>query len=274
MDLRRDALEVLKETSRTFYIPISGLPPGLQEAVASAYLCMRAIDEIEDHPVLDNPTKAKLLRTISLTLQAAVDGFAIDAFTVGLSMHQHPLPEVTIRIREWALLAPESIAPRIWDATAAMADRMAYWAESNWKIRTESDLDRYTFSVAGAVGLLLSDLWAWYDGTQTNRAQALGFGRGLQAVNILRNHTEDVARGVDFFPEGWSAADMQAYARRNLTLADAYTKALPAGPALGFCQIPLTLAHGTLDALADGKDKLSRSDVIALIKQVTNMKGY
>ena len=46
MDLRREALEVLKETSRTFYIPISGLPPGLQEAVASAYLCMRAIDEI------------------------------------------------------------------------------------------------------------------------------------------------------------------------------------------------------------------------------------
>jgi farnesyl-diphosphate farnesyltransferase len=271
MDLRRDALEVLKETSRTFYIPISTLPPGLQEAVASAYLCMRAIDQIEDHPALDNPTKAKILRTISLTLQAAVDGFAIDAFTVGLNTH--PLPEVTIRIREWALLAPESIAPRIWEATAAMADRMAYWADHNWQIHTESDLDRYTFGVAGAVGLLLSDLWAWYDGTQTNRTQALGFGRGLQAVNILRNHNEDVVRGVDFFPDGWSAQMMQKYARRNLALADAYTNALPVGPALDFCQIPLTLAHGTLDALACGKDKLSRSDVIALIEQVTNLRG-
>jgi farnesyl-diphosphate farnesyltransferase len=271
MDLRRDALEVLKETSRTFYIPISTLPPGLQEAIASAYLCMRAIDQIEDHPALDNPTKAKILRTISLTLQAAVDGFAIDAYTVGLNTH--PLPEVTIRIREWALLAPESIAPRIWEATAAMADRMAYWADHNWQIHTESDLDRYTFGVAGAVGLLLSDLWAWYDGTQTNRTQALGFGRGLQAVNILRNHNEDVVRGVDFFPDGWSAQMMQKYARRNLALADAYTNALPVGPALDFCQIPLTLAHGTLDALACGKDKLSRSDVIALIEQVTNLRG-
>jgi farnesyl-diphosphate farnesyltransferase len=270
MDLRRDALEVLKETSRTFYIPIIHLPPGLQEAVTSAYLCMRSIDQIEDHPELDNPTKAKLLRTIGLTLQATVDGFAIDAFSVGLSTHQNLLPEVTVRIREWALLAPESIAPRIWDATAAMADRMAGWAECNWKIRTESDLDRYTFGVAGAVGLLLSDLWAWYDGTQTNRTHALGFGRGLQAVNILRNHSDDLARGVDFFPEGWSAENMQAYARRNLTLADAYTAALPAGPALDFCQIPLTLAHGTLEAIARGKDKLSRSDVLALIEQVTN----
>jgi farnesyl-diphosphate farnesyltransferase len=99
----------------------------------------------------------------------------------------------------------------------------------------------------------------------------LGFGRGLQAVNFLRNHTEDLGRGVDFFPEGWSAEDMQGYARRHLVLADAYTNALPAGPALDFCQIPLTLAHGTLDALAHGKDKLSRSDVLALIEQVRNM---
>ncbi|MBD2202056.1 phytoene/squalene synthase family protein [Calothrix sp. FACHB-1219] len=267
MDLRRDALQILKETSRTFYIPISILPSGLQEAVASAYLCMRAIDEIEDHPELDNPTKAQLLRTISLTLQAGVDGFAVDAFSSGFNGYENTLPEVTLGIREWSILAPEAIAPRIWDATAAMADRMAYWAEINWKITTESDLDRYTFGVAGAVGLLLSDLWAWYDGTQTNRTQAIGFGRGLQAVNILRNHTEDLKRGVDFYPQGWTAANMHEYARRNLALADAYTQSLGAGPALDFCQIPLTLAHGTLDALANGKEKLSRNDVLALLKQ-------
>ncbi|MFN6567928.1 phytoene/squalene synthase family protein [Dendronalium sp. ChiSLP03b] len=274
MDLRSDALQILKETSRTFYIPISILPPGLQEAVASAYLCMRAIDEIEDHPELDNFTKTKLLRIISSTLQAGVDGFAVDAFSVGFSEYENSLEEVTVRVREWSLLAPETIAPRIWDATAAMADRMAYWAERNWEIYTESDLDRYTFGVAGAVGLLLSDLWTWYDGTQTNRTQAIGFGRGLQAVNILRNHQEDKRRGVNFFPDGWSTTNLHDYARRNLVLADAYTKSLPPGPALDFCQIPLTLAHGTLDALANGREKLTRNEVIALIEQFisVNMK--
>lgn len=271
MDLRSDALQILKETSRTFYIPISILPPGLQEAVASAYLCMRAIDEIEDHPTLDNPTKAKLLRAISLTLQAGVDGFPVDAFTAGFNGYENTLEEVTLRIREWSLLAPETIAPRIWDATAAMSDRMAYWAINNWKVQTESDLDRYTFGVAGAVGLLLSDLWTWYDGTQTNRTLAIGFGRGLQAVNILRNHIEDLGRGVSFFPEGWNTANMQEYALRNLALADAYTQALPDGPALNFCQIPLTLAHGTIDAIANGKEKLSRSDVMALLEQINGL---
>ncbi|BDA70842.1 hypothetical protein RIVM261_063650 [Rivularia sp. IAM M-261] len=269
MDLRTDALELLKETSRTFYIPIVRLPRGLQEAVASAYLCMRAIDQIEDDSELDNQTKSKLLRNISLTLQAGVDGFAVDAFTEAFVGYENKLPEVTLRLREWLILAPETIAPRIWDATAAMSDRMAYWAERNWRIDDESDLDRYTFGVAGAVGLLLSDLWAWYDGTQTNRTLAIGFGRGLQAVNIIRNYSEDSVRGVTFTPKGWDANKLQAYARKNLALASAYNASLPPdSPALDFCQIPLTLAYGTLEAIAHGKEKLSRSDVVALLQQV------
>lgn len=272
MELRKDALEILKETSRTFYIPISGLPERLQDAVASAYLCMRAIDEIEDHPLLDNSVKGKLLRTISLKLQAQVDGSGLEDLAIALSTYHSPLPEVTLRIGEWALLAPASIAPRVWDATAAMSDRMAHWAESNWKVHTEADLDRYTFGVAGAVGLLLSDLWAWYDGTQTNRLHAIGFGRGLQAVNILRNHVEDRTRGVDFFPTGWDRERMEIYSRRNLKLADAYTQSLPLGPALDFCKLPLTLAYATLDALAHGQEKLSRSAVMALIEQVSASK--
>ena len=274
MSLRKDALEILKQTSRTFYIPISRLPLGLQEAVASAYLCMRAIDQIEDNPGLDNPTKAYLLQTVSLKLQAAVDGRALEELGLALNPHQSLLEEVTLRIGEWALLAPETIAPRIWDATAIMSDRMAYWATNNWKIQTEADLDRYTFGVAGAVGLLLSDLWLWYDGTQTNRSHALGFGRGLQAVNILRNHTEDKRRGVDFYPEGWSDEDLHRYARRHLSLADTYTKALMPGPALDFCKIPLALAYATLDALVLGEHKLSRRAVLALLEQVTSSPSH
>lgn len=265
------ALDLLKATSRTFFIPISLLPSGLQEAVASAYLCMRAIDQIEDHPGLNYAVKAKLLRLISLNLQAGTEASTVADFAEGLSDFEAHLEEVTLRIGEWALLAPSSVAPRIWDATAAMADRMAYWAERNWTVQTEADLNRYTFSVAGAVGLMLSDLWAWYDGTQTDRTQAIGFGRGLQAVNILRNHAEDLTRGVDFYPPGWADEDMQRYARRNLALADAYTEALPKGPALLFCRIPLALAHATLNTLSQGNEKLSRSDVMAIVTPLSQI---
>jgi farnesyl-diphosphate farnesyltransferase len=271
MSYGQDAFEVLKQTSRTFYIPISRLPRGLQEAVASGYLCMRAIDEVEDHPTLDNATKSVILREISQVFQSGVTGFTNQDFAHAFGSHAAELPEVSLRIGEWAAIAPDSIAPRIWEATAAMSDRMAYWADRNWEIQTEYDFDRYTFSVAGSVGLLLSDLWAWHDGTQTDRMQAIGFGRGLQAVNIIRNHGEDLERGVSFYPDGWTEDDVFTHARRNLALADEYTNGLPKGPAKEFCSLPLALAHATLKAMQHGLPKLSRSQVLAVVAQVTGL---
>lgn len=267
MDLRQSALTVLEETSRTFFIPINRLPDGLKEAVASGYLCMRAIDEVEDHPHLDLTTKAQILRQMSVNLQQGREDSCAEDFAIGLAPWKDQMPEVSWRLGDWAMLAPTDIAPRIWDATAAMADRMAYWAERNWDIKTEADLDCYTFSVAGAVGLMLSDLWAWFDGTQTNRLQAIGFGRGLQSVNILRNHQEDSQRGVTFYPKGWEHGDMHHYAKRNLALADAYTHGLKSGPVQDFCKLPLNLAHATLNALMLGQDKLTRDQVKSIVEE-------
>ena len=270
MNLRKNALEILQKTSRTFYIPISRLPKDLLEAVASAYLCMRAIDEIEDHGDLDNSTKAKLLRTISLNLQSGVENSKIEDFSAGLQSHALVLPEVTYRVGEWAILSNSTIAPRIWDATAAMAERMAYWAEINWKIETKCDLDRYTFSVAGAVGLLLSDLWAWYDGDSDRSQLCNWFWSRFTSSKYPPQPPRRFRSRSRFFSSRLDGAeDMQDYARYNLSLADTYTKSLPKGPALDFCQIPLTLAHGTLDVLALGRAKLSRSEVIALVHKVT-----
>lgn len=265
--LRQDALNILEATSRTFFIPISRLPPGLLEAVASGYLCLRAIDEIEDHPSLEARIKEELLRDISRSLQAADRGYHPCQLLVDDASYQSLLPEVTLRIVDWVRLAPDSFAPRIWDAVAAMADRMADWATCGWMVRSEADLDRYTFSVAGAVGLMLSDIWAWYDGTLTDRICAIGFGRGLQSVNILRNHQEDLARGVDFFPPGWKEPQMQAYSRRNLALGDAYLLELPPGPVSEFCRIPLALAHATLEGLAAGRQKLDRQEVLKIVSE-------
>ena len=270
MNLQQEAMRVLAETSRTFYDPIERLPDGLREAVASAYLCLRAIDEVEDHPHLERSDKANILQNISLLLQSQRSSEQFDhaGFAAAFRPYRDRLPEVTLRVGEWACFAPDPIAFRVWDITAAMADRMAYWATVGWRIATEADLDRYTFGVAGAVGLLLSDLWSWYDGTGSNRTQAIGFGRGLQTVNILRNRVEDLAGGKDFFPQNWHVAEMQAYARRNLLLADEYLQAFPDGPARNFCRLPLTLAHRTLDVLQNGHLKLSRREVMEIMQEV------
>ena len=264
MSLKRDATEVLRETSRTFYLSIVRLPTRIREAVMSSYLSLRAIDEIEDHPHLDKPTKIGLLCDISIEFQTRRN-HSKNHFSSMFKAYRDELPEVTNRLDDWTDMAPEAIAPCICDAVAAMAQRMAYWVDNDWRIRTKRDLDLYTFSVAGAVGVLLSDLWAWYDGTISRAGDAIGYGRGLQAVNILRNRHEDLARGVDFFPDGWTVDNFRLYAKRNLSRGDIYVGAFPPGPAREFCRVPQALAYATLDALARGEPKLSRSVVLELV---------
>ena len=139
---------------------------------------------------------------------------------------------------------------------------------NNWHITTVDDLDHYTFSVAGAVGLLICDVGGWFDGLQMHRSFAIQFGRGLQLVNILRNRSEDLRRGVDFFPQGWSVDRMHAYARKNLKDAEAYAQELPGSSFSYFLKIPLVLALATLDALARGEQKLSRTAVLRLVSSV------
>ena len=263
-----DLLRVLKETSRTFFIPISRLPLKMQQTIGSAYLCMRAIDEIEDHPSLNREAKSSILRKLSWALQAhlgTMESLNGSMQETVFASYQTILPEVTLRIGDWLTYAPAGIAPRIWDATIAMADRMAYWVENDWVIHTEADLNSYTFSVAGAVGLLICDIWTWFDGTQIDRMAAIHFGRGLQSVNILRNRQEDNQRGVNFFPYGWDEAQMFAYARKNLEQAKNSLKSIGHKTFRQMVEIPLALAEATLVALESGQTKLTRSQVLQIV---------
>jgi len=264
MPLELDAVEMLRHTSRTFYLSIVDLPPGIKEAVMASYLSLRALDEIEDHPTLQKQTKISLLCDISKCLQRHQANVP-RSVPLLLNAYGDELAQVTTRLDEWLNLATRSVRPHVLEATSAMARRMAYWVGNEWRINTKHDLDRYTFSVAGAVGVLLSQLWLWYDGTPSRRADAIRYGRGLQAVNILRNRTEDYARGVDFFPKGWTEEDFRVYAKANLLRGDDYVQGFPLGPARKFCQGPQALAYATLEALARGESKLSRAAVLDLV---------
>jgi farnesyl-diphosphate farnesyltransferase len=148
-----------------------------------------------------------------------------------------------------------------------MTDRMAYWVENDWTIQTEADLNSYTFSVAGAVGLLICDIWTWFDGTQVDRLAAIHFGRGLQSVNILRNREEDNQRGVNFFPSGWTEKQMFAYARKNIEQAKASIASISQQTFKHMVEIPLALAEATLQALENGQPKLTRSQVLQIVGQ-------
>ncbi|UCZ53584.1 phytoene/squalene synthase family protein [Bacillus shivajii] len=266
--LHNEAIEMLRDTSRTFFIPITHLPERLKEAVTGAYLCMRAIDEVEDHPELPADDKVKLLRSISETLQG--ESYK-DELAAIFKNYKHILPEVSLRLHDWITVCPKEALRNVLDSTSTMADGMASWVEKNFDIQTKKDLDDYTYYVAGLVGVMLSDLWKWYDNIETDKELAIAFGRGLQSVNILRNRDEDLDRDeVDFFPNGWGWDEMFRYARKNLAMADQYMESINNEKIQHFCQIPLALAHATLDAIAEGKEKISRTEVHDIVNKVVN----
>lgn len=266
--LEKDAMHVLKATSRTFYIPITLLKRELRLTVGSAYLCMRAIDEVEDHETLEAAVKEKILLETKQLLLADGD-FDDEAYQELLAPFAADLPEVTIRLGDWINVCPAGIVGKVQEYTAEMAGGMAAWVKKDWYIETVEDLDDYTYYVAGLVGVMLSEIWYWYDKTETDKDLAIGFGRGLQAVNILRNQHEDFAeRGVRFIPNGWDRNDVFDYARKNLDAGDRYLEDIRTKNITHFCKIPLSLAKRTLKAMEKGKEKMSRQEVEEVVAEV------
>lgn len=264
--LYKEAMQVLKETSRTFYIPITFLKNDLKMSVAAAYLAMRAIDEIEDHERLSNDVKFDLLTATSELLKETFDA---EAYETLLAPYADQLPEVSLRLADWLTFCPEGSRKIVQASTSEMSFGMAKWAKANWQVHTREDLDDYTYYVAGLVGTMLSELWAWGADIQTDRDLAIGYGRGLQAVNILRNQHEDMdERGVSFVPDDWTREDLFAYAEENLAKADLYMKDINKRTVLLFCRLPLALAHKTLKAMKDGREKMTRAEVEKTVEEV------
>lgn len=262
----KDAMRVLKETSRTFYIPITFLDKELKHTVASAYLVMRAIDEIEDHEEVENDTKHAILMQVSDLLKQPFDE---EQYLQLLAPVKDKMPEVTLRLGDWLRACPENTVHIVMNSAHEMAYGMAKWVKADWNIQTKEDLDDYTYYVAGLVGVMLSDIWEQSAGVKTDRDLAIGYGRGLQAVNILRNEQEDYdERGVSFLPDDWTRQDLFDYADENLAKADEYMKSINKKTILLFCRLPLALAHKTLKAMKNGREKISRQEVEETVEEV------
>src|SRR5699024_12532832 len=117
-NLHKEAMKMLKETSRTFYIPITLLGTTLKNTVGSAYLCMRAIDEIEDHETMDPVVKQQLLRTTSELLK---EPFNQKAYEDMVAPYRDVLPEGTMTLGDCVPICPEGILDTGHDYTRILA---------------------------------------------------------------------------------------------------------------------------------------------------------
>jgi len=208
---------ILKSVSRSFYLTIHFLPRPLRDPVSLAYLLARATDTIADTATIPADIRLTNLRDLARVIAGELDFKAIEK----------PMREVTARqtnSHERSLI--ENLRACFnWLEKMEPADRaeirevlktivkgqqldLERFGQPNRPraLHTSSELEEYTYLVAGCVGEFWTDLgfrhFPKFATRSPNEMTRLGieYGKGLQLINVLRDRAADLANGRDYLP--------------------------------------------------------------------------
>jgi farnesyl-diphosphate farnesyltransferase len=284
--------DLLRDTSRSFYLTLRVLPAKIRPQIGLAYLLARTTDTIADTAVVpldkrldalqdlrerimgnpgpapdfgdlaqhqDWPAERMLLERCGETL-AALDGF---------NSSDRQLIREVLRV----IISGQELDLRRFAGASA---------ENIIALANDGELDDYTYRVAGCVGEFWTKMCRahLFPGAAVDEAMLLAngvrFGKGLQLVNILRDLPVDLRHGRCYLPaKDLSAAGLApgdllepgnepkfrplyarhlAVAEGHLTAGWAYTNALPGGciRVRLACAWPILIGMKTLAMLRAG----------------------
>ena len=248
--------EILRRTSRSFYLTIRLLPRAVRDDIALAYLLARAMDTMADTATAPEGERRHLLRAARESLgRAEIAGYDAAAWA---GRHRDAaerslllaLPDLWRRMgeRDEAARRPMiTVMGSILEGQIFDLERFTPEAAP----LTGEELERYTYLVAGSVGEFWTDLCAARLGHFSNEphklmgARARHYGQGLQLVNILRDRRMDAALGRVYVPPGEVGPWMEQ-ARRWLQDGVDYCAALRSGRLRYATLLPALLGWRTL----------------------------
>jgi phytoene synthase len=181
----------IREGSASFARAAALFDRPTRERVWLLYAWCRRCDDIADNQVMggelgsqkDRGARVKAIRALTgrafeglPTADPAFDGFGIVESECGLTED----------------MADDVIAGFRLDAT-------------DWRPRTEGDMMRYCYHVAGAVGIMMAKVMDVPAGDFETYDRACDLGLGFQLANIARDIVEDAAAGRCYLPEEWLA---------------------------------------------------------------------
>jgi len=210
--------DLLRGTSRSFYLTLRVLPGGVRPQISLAYLLARTADTIADTEIVPLEQRLDALRGLRQRI---------------LGERSTPL-----QLREFAerqgSSAEKLLLERAEDAVAALqsspaADRQLIQEVLNVitsgqeldlkrfpskaagrseivALQTDAELDEYTYLVAGCVGEFWTKLSRAHlfprvrMDDQQFMADGVRFGKGLQLVNVLRDLPVDLQNGRCYLP--------------------------------------------------------------------------
>jgi farnesyl-diphosphate farnesyltransferase len=281
--------DLLKATSRSFYLTLRVLPAAVRPQVGLAYLLARTTDTIADTEIvsvqnrleaLDNLRKRILGEsTAALEFGQLKEGCAQPAEKVLLER-----VEEALRLLDQARETDRVLIRDVLDViTSGQEMDLRRFGERKPgpipALETEAELDDYTYRVAGCVGEFWTRICQAHlfpnapVDVETMLCNGIRFGKGLQMVNILRDIPRDLRNGRCYLPlqtlaaSGMTPDDLLSagnYSRLRplyekwLALAEAhlatgwnYTNSLPAGQSRLrlACAWPILIGVRTLQKL-------------------------
>jgi len=203
---------ILKQTSRAFYLSLVVLPSRSRRPLSLAYLLARAADTVADSETGLEVDRSETLRQLKHAIHSEPgERIPIDLarFVPEHSGERQLLCHVPELLAELDG-TPEDQKRAIKGVVSTLIDGMLWdqelFARPSSDGLSDSDLDRYTYFVAGCVGPFWSEICAGDDQrleslkSAPNLEMAIEFGKALQWVNILRDIPKDQENGRCYLP--------------------------------------------------------------------------
>jgi farnesyl-diphosphate farnesyltransferase len=228
---------LLKKVSRSFYLTLRILPQAIKPQLGLAYLLARATDTIADTEVIDVSLRQAVLSDLRTSVQTASTGGRPTLPDFSSFMEAHPslnqseaaerfllqnfdiLLEELKKFKDFDRREIRKVLEIITHGQAMDLARFCSAGKALVALKTDEELDQYTYEVAGCVGEFWTRLCRVYlfptaalDDTQL-LSDAVLFGKGLQLVNILRDLPKDLQQGRCYIPK-------QRLSQYNLKPAD------------------------------------------------------
>ncbi|MEJ6022771.1 squalene/phytoene synthase family protein [Ramlibacter sp. PS4R-6] len=279
-------LTLLEGVSRSFYLSIRLLPPGLGRPVGLGYLLARASDTLADAPGAGRAERLALLDRFLGMVRGERPAEPIRLDAAETPQERQLLQALPACMGELQALDEADRADvltvlghitrgqrldveRFGDASAANPASLA----------DDGELDEYTYLVAGCVGEFWTRLGlrhvAGFATLPPPELMDLGkrYGMALQLVNVLRDEAQDLATGRRYLPaarEPWFARareGLECGLRYSLALESRRMRVASALPALiGARTLALLRAAGP--RAAHERIKVPRSEVRWLLLRV------
>jgi len=208
--------DLLKATSRSFYLTLGVLPARVRPQIGLAYLLARTTDTIADTEIVPLERRLEALQTLRERILGQssaplnLGDFAMEQASPGEKSLLEKIGDSLAMLQNFSAADQKLIRDVLATITSGQELDLRRFEQASAErivaLETAAELDDYTWRVAGCVGEFWTKICRAHLFPQARLDEkqfimdGIRFGKGLQLVNILRDLPADLKRGRCYLP--------------------------------------------------------------------------